>query len=471
MAEVLVGAAGKKESSNVPLLIVVGAAMFLTTFDITAIIMIMPLVKRDFTLDIGGFAWVMDSYSLAFTVFLMAAGILADRYGRRAGLLGGVTVFLLSSIFCGAAGSEATLLMGRVGQGVGAAFMVCAGLAVMGHRFPDPKERTKAFAWTGTMSGAAMALGPAGGGIIADTFGWHWVFFINVPICLLIIVGALRFIPESSDPARRRIDVVGLVTFSLALMAVIWLLLHGTKIGRMELPLWAALTGALLLCAAFLLSQYYGKQPLVQLQLFSSRAFIGTCIVPLALSVGYWGVLVYLPLFLQGPVGITSSQASYFMLAATIPMVVLPSLSGAVARTMKASTFFSCGLIVVAIGIFIITAGAYSLNLPISLIGMLIAGMGTAILNPQMMANIIGAAPKEQAGAASAIAILLRQGGFGLGIAVLGAFFRVTEAARAKSPQALDEYTTIFFVAGLVTILSAVGVYALMASPAKREEA
>lgn len=465
MAEILIDFPKQNENYSLPLLIVVGAVMFVTTFDITAIIMIMPLVKQDFALDIGGFAWLMDSYSLAFTVFLMAAGILADRYGRRMALLAGVSMFLCSSILCGAAASETSLLVGRVGQGIGAAFMVCAGLAIIGHRYVDPKERIKAFAMTGTMSGAAMALGPAGGGLIAEALGWHWVFFINVPICMAIIFGAMRFIGESSDPARRRVDVIGLIAFSLTLVAVIWLLLHGLHIGSLKLPIWLAIPGTLLLGLAFLFSQKYGKNPLLQLQLFSSRVFVGTCIVPLALSVGYWAVLVYLPLFLQERLASSPGSASYFMMAATIPMVVLPSFSGRIASALKVGTFFSGGLIVVAIGIFVLAAGAHALSMPISLFGMFVAGIGTAILNPQMMANIIGAAPKEQAGAASAIAILLRQGGFALGIAVLGGLFRMAEIPGSNSSLAGDAYTSIFLAAGLVTVFSAVAVYVLIASP------
>lgn len=465
MSEVSFGLSKKDEDRNLPLLLVVGAVMFLTTFDITAIIMIMPLVKQDFSLEIGGFAWLMDSYSLAFTVFLMAAGILADRYGRRLGLLAGVSMFLVSSVLCGAVGSETGLLIGRVGQGIGAAFMVCAGLAVLGHRFADPKERAKAFAMTGTMSGAAMALGPAGGGLIAEAFGWHWVFFINVPICVAIIYGAMRFVPESSDPAQRRVDVKGLISFSLTLVAIIWLLLHGPQIGSLKLPIWVALSGTLLLGLTFLLSQHYGKTPLLQLRLFLSLVFVGVCIVPLALSVGYWGVLVYLPLFLQERLAIPPDSASYFMLAATIPMVVLPLFSGKVAGVMSVEKFFAGGLIVVAVGIFVLAAGAYFLNMPITLFGMFVAGIGTAILNPQMMAKIIGAAPKDQAGAASAIAILLRQGGFALGIALLGGIFRVTEASGSNSSLSGDVYTNIFLAAGAITVLSAVAVYILIVSP------
>jgi MFS family permease len=145
---------------NAPIL-VISIAIFITTFDITAVIMVMPNIKSELSLDIGGFAWVMDAYSLTFTVFLMTAGVLADRYGRRRVLLVGNALFLVSSVFCGLADSQTGLLIARATQGVGAAFIVCGGLALIGHRYAERTERAKAFALLGSISGAAMALGPA----------------------------------------------------------------------------------------------------------------------------------------------------------------------------------------------------------------------------------------------------------------------------------------------------------------------
>lgn len=456
-----------KSRADVALLAVVGVAIFVTTFDITAIIMIMPRVKQELALDIGGFAWLMDSYSLAFTVFLMTAGVLADRYGRRLGFLIGNIIFLASSLLCVFAGNESVLLIGRTGQGVGSAFMVCAGLAVLGHRFVDASERSRAFAWSGTMAGAAMAVGPAGGGIIADIMGWHWVFFINVPICLFITLGALWAVDESSDPAQRRIDVPGVATLTVFLVSSVWLLLHGPRVGAVEIPVWAALLWVLALGGMFVLTQRYGKQPLLELKLFSSQAFIGLCVVPVALSVAYWSVLIYLPLFLQERLGSSLGETSYLMLAATVPMFVLPMFSARIARGIETGVFFSVGLIVVAVGGFVIATGAQLQSLPVSLCGMAVAGAGTATLNPQMMAKIVGSVQREQAGAASAISVILRQGGFALGIALLGGVLR---ALSAKGPVALSNvssYAVLFSVAGIAAVVSAVIVFSLITSKPK----
>ena len=236
-------------------IIVISIGIFVTTFDMTAVIMVMPKIKETMNLDIGGFAWVMDSYSLAFTVFLMTAGVLADRYGRRRAMLVGNATFLGASVLCGFAQDEVVLLIGRVAQGIGAAFIVCSGLALVGHRYIERSESARAFALLGSISGGAMALGPAGGGMVADLLGWQWVFFINIPICLFVAFALPRVLAESSDPARRRIDTLGLLALSSFLVSAVWFLLHGSRVGTVAVPLWLTLGWVTALAGLFLLTQ------------------------------------------------------------------------------------------------------------------------------------------------------------------------------------------------------------------------
>jgi MFS family permease len=457
------------KKSSTALTIVVGIATFVTTFDITAVLTIMPRVKEDLALSIGGFAWLMNSYSLAFVVFLMAAGVLADRYGRRRALLAGTLIFLAASLLCVLAKDQPVLLAGRTLQGLGAAFMVCGGLAVLGHRYIDRGERARAFGLLGTINGSAMAFGPAGGGLIAKFLGWHWVFFINIPICLFIIAGSFWVVKESSDPAKPRIDVLGVSTLSLFLISTVWLLLHGTSVGAVEIPLPAALGIVVVLGTLFLLSQRYGARPLLQLGLFSSRAFMGLCLVPLALSVAYWAVLIYLPLFLQERLGSTPDETSYLLLAATLPMFILPMFSARIALAVTTGVFFSTGLIVVGVGGFAIAAGAQLQSLPLSLAGMAVAGAGCAVLNPQMVAKMVGLVPREQAGAVSAISVILRQGGFALGIALLAGVLRALGGSPLSIAPSANPYTIVFVVAAVSALVSAVAVFVLTASRANAQ--
>lgn len=445
---------------NMLVLTIVGMVLFVVNFDITAIVMVMPLVKQDLALDVGGFAWVMDSYSIALTAFLLTAGILADRFGRRMMLLCGNAAFLLASLLCAFAGDQLFLIIGRVGQAVGAAFMMSSGLAIVGNRYADVTSRARAFAWTGTMSGAATALGPAGGGLIADLLGWHWVFLINIPICLFIAIGAIAAIDESRDPTKRKIDLRGIATLSALLVSVVWFLLHGPRISTFEIPSWLAVLWVVALFVAFWSTQRFGTQPLIELDLFSSRMFVGFCLVPVALSVAYWAVLIYLPPFLQERLGRSFSEAWVLMLAATMPMVALPMFSARIALALEARVFFGVGLLVVSIGGFVLAAAAQMQHLAIGLIGMAIAGCANGVLNPQLTARIVGSVRREQAGAASAISVILRQGGFAIGIAIYGAVLRTS--LEQPNSTGINVFTTIFAIAALAAVVGAAAVFVLI---------
>lgn len=446
---------------NAPIL-VISIAIFITTFDITAVIMVMPNIKSELSLDIGGFAWVMDAYSLTFTVFLMTAGVLADRYGRRRVLLFGNALFLVSSVFCGLADSQTGLLIARATQGVGAAFIVCGGLALIGHRYAERTERAKAFALLGSISGAAMALGPALGGLVANCLGWHWVFFINVPICVVVAFLIFRVVNESSDPMPRRLDVLGLLTLSLFLVSAVWTLLHGPRVGSFELSKPLALVILVAEFGAFVLAERFARQPIVDLSLFRSQVFMGTCLVPLALSVGYWAILIYLPLFLQERLGQSLERTSLLMLAVTLPMAILPLIGARMSLAFKPGPFFASGLAVVAVGCLMVAVGSENASLALSLLGMAIAGAGAAVVHSQVSGAIVALVPREQAGAASAITIMLRQGGFALGIALLAVTLTAEQSSMIGGGQ---PYTILFIVAGLAAVVGAIGALLLIRQP------
>src|SRR6185503_18531095 len=161
---------------------------------------------------------------------LTAAGVLADRYGRRRALLFGTWLFAIASIGCGSATGQLMLLFTRALQGFSAAFAICGCLALLSDRYKEPKIRAKAFALVGTVTGAAMAIGPSVGGFVTELFGWRWVFLINLPICLMLVIVIPRVVDDSRDPTARRVDVVGIATLTSALLSLIWFLLHGTAI-------------------------------------------------------------------------------------------------------------------------------------------------------------------------------------------------------------------------------------------------
>jgi MFS family permease len=199
--------------------VLITSALGLVLFDVTAVIVAMPGITKDLGFAVAGAAWVIDAYSLAFTGALLAAGALADRFGRRRSMLAGNAVFLMASIACGAATDGMLLLAARVVKGVGAAFMVTGAIALVAGVFQDIDQRARAFGIIGVICGVAMALGPTSGGLLASWLGWRWIFYANVPFCFALAFAVPQFVAETKDPHGRSLDPVGvaLLTISLGL--------------------------------------------------------------------------------------------------------------------------------------------------------------------------------------------------------------------------------------------------------------
>jgi MFS family permease len=229
--------------------VALGMAAFLANFDVTSVVVALPAIAGDLKLDAAGYAWVMDAYSLAFTGALLLAGALADRCGRRKAMLWGNVVFAVASVSCGLAWSGLSLSIARAVQGLGAAFVVTGGIALIATTYPHATARTRAFSWLGVMSGIAMALGPTLGGVVSSWFGWRWIFFANVPACVLIAWVIPRLIAEAREASPRELDYVGMALLTAALFALIEALLHA-RAGH--LALWLGGVLALLLLATFI---------------------------------------------------------------------------------------------------------------------------------------------------------------------------------------------------------------------------
>lgn len=458
--------AARTRSGDVAIASTLALASFIVNFDITAVVVAMPVIKAELALDVSGFAWVMDAYSLAFVVLLTSAGVLADRHGRRRALLFGNLVFVAASVACGLAADAATLYAARAVQGVGSAFVICGCLSLLSERFREPAARGRAFALVGTVTGVAMAAGPAGGGLITEFFGWRWVFFINIPICLFIALAVPRLVAESRDPSARAIDYLGVATLTLALTSLVWLLLHGTEIAGFDLPLWAAIAIPAGAGVAFVLSQTLRAEPMLELSLMRDPAFLGMCLVPFALSIGYWSLLVYLPLFLETGLGQTLASISWLMLAATLPMLLLPFVGARLLLAMTPRWFFSIGLVCVAGGCGVLAVAAREGSLALAIGGMLACGTAAAALNAQISSVIMTFAPRERAGTVSAIATILRQSGFAAGIAVLGAVLRQSGGERLAADP--EPFAALFVAAAGAALVAGLAVAALLPSAEKR---
>jgi MFS family permease len=423
-----------------------GLGAFLTQFDVTAVIMAMPTIGRDLHLGVAGLAWVVDSYSLAFTVALLAAGALADRFGRRGALLAGNMVFLLASLACGIARSGPELWMARAVQGVGAAFVITGATASIAAIFPSPKARARAFGIVGVMSGVAMALGPTLGAAISAWAGWRWIFFANLPFCILIAVAIPHLVVEARETRGRPVDWPGVAILALALGAAIEAFLLARE-SILYLLIGVLMASALL--TVFVRLQRRQPMPMFDPAVFSSRPMAGAAILLVAVSVGYWALLVYLPMFFGIALEWTGEAAGFGMLILTFPMLVIPPWAARLVAHLGWQYLFGGALAGMTLGGALLVVAALTNDAGwvtiATIIGMLAIGTGAAVAHPQLSGVIVALVPADAAGLASAITVIARQGGFAIGVAMLGA---------AMPPiQTASGFAGVFAIAALASAL------------------
>lgn len=400
---------------------ILALSVSLTSFDVTAIAVALPPIRAELGFSISAAAWVMDAYSLAFAGTLFAAGALADRFGRRHILLLGNAGFALASLLCGLAWDGPSLWIARALQGLCAAFYITGGLAAISLAYPtsDNATRARAFGIIGVTGGAAMALGPTLGGFIAAGFGWRWIFLVNLPVCLLCDWAVRRVISESRDGEGRPLDVSGVILLTLSIALPVQALLHS---GGALLWRWLATVAGLLLFVALIWQQKRRPKPMLDPLLFRRREALGICCLLLSLSAGYWATLIYLPLYLLAAFGLDIEQGGLAMLAATLPMLVLPPVGVWATQRFGWQANFTIGMLLLTLGLALLAwASASGAALEIVLAAMLLLASGAGISNSQVSGALVALAPPDRAGMASAMATTLRQAGFAIGIALLGA--------------------------------------------------
>jgi EmrB/QacA subfamily drug resistance transporter len=451
-----------KREQPVLVTLVLGLGIFLVLFDVTVVVVALPGIAKSLDFSVGGAAWVFDAYSLVFTGTLLASGALADRFGRRRSMLVGNGVFLVASIACGAATNGQMLLAARAMQGIGAAFLVTGTLALIVSVFPNGEQRARAFGIVGVVSGVAMALGPTLGGLLASSLGWRWIFYANIPFCLTLALAAPKFIAEARDPNGRRLDPLGIALLTVSLGLAVDALLR--RDGSLALRS-SCLAGSIAVTILFVLQQWRSPHPVLDPRVFATSAMGAVGALLTAIQFGYWAVLVYLPLFLSTGLSMSIEMAGMALLAATLPMLLMPLIGGRFVTYWGWRRFFVVAFGVMATGdgllVFASLAADPLMRLATTIAGMLTIGVGAALANPQMSGVALALAPPAQAGMTSAVTMIVRQAGFSISIAALGASLQTTDIASA--------FAVPFSLAASVALLAVVA--ALFMLPANSSHA
>ena len=335
--------------------VLISIATFMLLLDITVVNVALPDIQRELGASLSSLQWVVDAYTLTLAAFLLTAGSLGDRLGRRRVFSIGFGIFTFASFLCGISGDPTLLNLARGLQGVGAAGMFATSLALIGQEFHG-KDRATAFGVWGATVGGAVAIGPLVGGLITEHLGWEWIFFVNVPIGVAAIA-----LTETADRQRRRrgrpsrIDFPGLVTFSLGLFLLIFGLIRGNPEGWGSTPILASLIGAVVAAArSSSRSRRAARTRCSTSSLFRKPAFNGVSAVAFCLSAGMFAMFLYLTLYIQGVLGYEPLEAGLRFLPMTVLSFVVSPIAGALSHRIPIRVLLGVGLAFVGVGLLLI---------------------------------------------------------------------------------------------------------------------
>jgi EmrB/QacA subfamily drug resistance transporter len=404
-------------------LIAVSVAVFMLLLDITVVNVALPSIREDLDASFTDLQWVIDAYALTLAAFVLTAGSLADRLGRRRLFAAGLAIFSVASLLCALAPDPLFLNLARALQGVGGAIMFAVSLALIAQEFPAGRERGMAMGLYGATIGVAVALGPLVGGALTDSLGWESIFYLNVPIGIAAIAITYTKVRESRDPHATRLDWPGTATFSAALAMLVLALVRGNAEGWDSALIVSLFAGAAVLLAVFVIIQQRVAEPMLPLGLFRRPAFTGVQIAAFAISGGLFALFLYVSLYLQNYLGLSPLEAGARYLPLTLAAFVLSPIAGMLLSRIPARAMLCVGLALCGVGLLLmggIEAGSEWTTL---LGGFLVAGAGTGLLNPVIADVAVSVVPKEQSGMAAGINDTFRQVGISVGIAVWGAIF------------------------------------------------
>lgn len=409
------------------------ATCSLIVLDTNVVAVSLPSIARTFHASFADIEWVVSAYMTAFAACLLPAGGLADRAGRKRVLLAGLAVFFVASLGCGLAPSAVFLNVARAVKGVGAAMVLTSALAVIANRFPDGRDRARAWAIWGMCMGIATTIAPLVGGAIAQWIGWRWIFLLNLPVCIALAVAVRATIDESRDPHAKRIDVPGSVLFGSALAIGIWALIDAPSLGWSAPGTLARFAASAALVVAFVGVERWQRRPMIDLALFGEPRFVGALLAMFGYAACAQVMMTFLPLYLQIGFGMSAIDAGLGMLPFALAMVVGPSLGAALSARAPAATVLGCGLALIGIGNFATAAFAGASHYGLVALGMLITGCGAGILNGDTQKAIMACVPPERTGMASGISTTTRFSAIVTSVGVLGAVLAArTHAALAE---------------------------------------
>ncbi|MHA7285721.1 MFS transporter [Arthrobacter sp. MDT3-44] len=440
-------------------LAIVALAQLTVVLDGTIVNIALPQAQAELGMSDSDRSWVVTLYALTFGALLLLGGRIADFWGRKRSFLVGMGGFALASGIGGLAASGDVLLLARGLQGVFAALLAPAALAILSVTFPGGKDRVRAFAVYGTIAGGGAAIGLLLGGVLTEYFSWHWCLLVNVPIAVVAIAVGLRVLRESRAEGSTRYDVPGALLVSLGLASVVYGFSRA-EAGWGRADTLGFLAVGVVLLALFLLVEARSAHPLLPLRIITDRVRAGAYLTSIAVGAALLGALLYLTLYFQIVLGMSPLVSGLASLPMTAAIMVSAGVVTRLLPTVGPRILMTVGPLVAAAGLLLlsrITGGSYALEV---LPAQILLGMGLALIFvPLQNVALLGIAPRDS-GVASAAVSATQQIGGSIGTAVFTALYAAAAATGTPEGSAgglqslVDGYSVVFVAAAAALALA-----------------
>ncbi|HEV8153959.1 MAG TPA: MFS transporter [Gaiellales bacterium] len=402
-------------------LILLCAVQFMVVLDVAIVNVALPTIKNALGFSDANLQWVVSAYTLTFGGFLMLGSRIADLLGRKRLFIAGLVLFSAASLACGLSQSDTQLIVFRAIQGLGAAVISPAALAILTTTFAEGEERNKALAIWGAIAGTGGAVGVLLGGILTDQVGWEWIFFLNVPIGLIVILAGQRVLHESRvELGNRSLDIAGAILVTAGLTLLVYGLVTTDTYSWTSTRVLGALAGAAVLLAGFIAVELRAKAPILPFSIFRLRSLTGANIVGLLLGAAIFSMFFLLSLYMQQVLGYSALKAGVAYLLVASVIVVAAGASQALVTRIGVRSVLTTGMVLLVAGLVwfsqVSVHGAYATDLAP---GFVLAGIGLGFsFVPVQIASLIGVT-HDEAGIASGLINTSQQVGGALGVAVL----------------------------------------------------